>query len=359
MNQRIPQLNNFKNNYDFIRFLAASFVIITHAYALKGIGDGNDFLGQLIGPSYPFSFFGVRIFFLISGYLILQSFERKKSYIDYLWKRLLRIIPGLFVLIIFMIFVFGPFFSVYPIKDYFTNAQTYQMLWSVTIYRLNGFLPGVFIENKEVVLLGSLWTLPYEFSMYIGVMILGAFKMLDKKRFNFAVWIILIIICVFYPTYFESIISRWYIPFFRLKFWDLVEFSCFFLGGMLVHQFRDKIVFKFNIFLLILLLFTVNVYFNNQLIERLMIYSLLPYVIFYLGNIKGRLNHFGRFGDFSYGIYIYGFPIQQMLVFLTKNESSVFYIQVLSFAIVLPLSILSWHLVEKPVLAFKNKFSSY
>jgi hypothetical protein len=72
-------------------------------------------------------------------------------------------------------------FSVYSIKDYFTNPQTYQMLWSVTIYRLNGFLPGVFMENKEVVLLGSLWTLPYEFSMYIGVMILGALKFLDKK----------------------------------------------------------------------------------------------------------------------------------------------------------------------------------
>jgi peptidoglycan/LPS O-acetylase OafA/YrhL len=76
MNKQITQLHNFKNNYDFIRFLA-SFVIITHAYALKGIEDGNDFLGQLIGARYPFSFFGVRIFFLISGYLILQSFERK------------------------------------------------------------------------------------------------------------------------------------------------------------------------------------------------------------------------------------------------------------------------------------------
>jgi peptidoglycan/LPS O-acetylase OafA/YrhL len=156
MTQETTQLHNFKNNFDFIRFLAASFVLVTHAYALKGIDDGKDFLGQLIYSAFPFSFFGVRIFFLISGYLILQSFERKKSYLDYFWKRLLRIIPGLFVLVLFMVFVFNSLFSVYSIKDYFTNPQTYQMLWSVTIYRLNGFLPGVFMENKEVVLLGSL-----------------------------------------------------------------------------------------------------------------------------------------------------------------------------------------------------------
>lgn len=357
MTQATTQLHNFKNNFDFIRFLAASFVLVTHAYALKGIDDGKDFLGQLIGPAFPFSFFGVRIFFLISGFLILQSFERKKSYLDYFWKRLLRIIPGLFVLVIFMIFVFGPLFSVYSIKDYFTNTQTYQMLWSVTIYRLNGFLPGVFVENNEVVLLGSLWTLPYEFSMYIGVMILGAVKLLDKKSFNFAIWIFSIVICVFYPTYFEPIISPWYIPFLRLKLWSVIEFSCFFLGGMLVHQFRERISFKFSIFLVILLVFAANVYFENQLVVRVMIYSLLPYVVFYLGNLKGWLNYFGRYGDFSYGIYIYGFPIQQMLVFLTRNETSVFHIQVLSFVIVLPLSVLSWHLVEKQMLKFKNKFS--
>lgn len=357
MNKQITQLHNFKNNYDFIRFLAASFVIITHAYALKGIEDGNDFLGQLIGARYPFSFFGVRIFFLISGYLILQSFERKKSYLDYLWKRFLRIIPGLFVLVLFMIFIFGPIFSVYTIKDYFTNTQTYQMMRSVTIYRLNGVLPGVFFENNQAQLLGSLWTLPYEFSMYIGVMILGAIKLLDKRSFNLVVWMFSIVICVFYPTYFESIISSWYIPFFRLKIWYVIEFSCFFLGGMLAHQFREKIRFKFNIFLSILLVFAVNVYFDNQIITRMMIYSLLPYVIFYLGNLKGKLNNFGKYGDFSYGIYIYGFPIQQMLVFLTKNKSTVFELQVLSFVIVLPLSILSWHLVEKQALKFKNKFS--
>ena len=130
---------------------------------------------------YPFSFFGVRIFFLISGYLILQSFERKKSNLDYMWKRTLRIFPGLFVLILLMVFVYGPIFSFYSPKEYFSNPQTYQMFWSVILYRLNGLLPGVFTINEQVQLIGSLWTLPYEFSMYIGILILGVFRIFSTR----------------------------------------------------------------------------------------------------------------------------------------------------------------------------------
>jgi peptidoglycan/LPS O-acetylase OafA/YrhL len=348
---------NHTNNFDFIRFLAASFVIITHAYPLKNLPDGNDLSGQLIGELYPFSFFGVRIFFLISGYLILQSFDRKKSNLDYMWKRCLRILPGLFVLILLMVFVYGPFFSFYSAKEYFSNPQTYQMLWSVVLYRINGFLPGVFNIDKNTELLGSLWTLPYEFSMYIGIMILSFFRILNKKYFNLITWICLINICVFYPTYFKEILGHSYIPFLRLSLWNTIEFSNFFLGGMLLYQFKDMIKYRFTIFLTIIILFSISIYFNNQFIVRVIIYSLLPYFIFYLGNIKGWLNRFGKYGDLSYGIYIYGFPVQQMLVFLTKNELSVLELQILSFIVVLPLAFLSWHLVEKRALTFKNIFS--
>ncbi len=357
-NHDMIQPANHANNFDFIRFLAASFVIITHAYAIKGFPDGNDFSGQLIGELYPFSFFGVRIFFLISGYLILQSFERKKSNLDYMWKRFLRIIPGLFVLIMLMVFLYGPLFSSYSLKEYFSNPQTYQMLWSIVLYRINGYLPGVFAVDKNTELLGSLWTLPYEFSMYIGIMVLGFFKILHKRYFNLIIWIGLIGICVFYPTYFKEILGHSYIPFLRLSYWSIIEFSNFFVGGMLLYQFRDIIKYRFSIFLFIILLFSISIYFDNQFFVRVIIYSLLPYFIFYLGNLKGWLNRFGKYGDFSYGIYIYGFPVQQMLVFLTKHEMSVLELQILSFATVLPLAFLSWHLVEKQALKFKNKFAN-
>jgi peptidoglycan/LPS O-acetylase OafA/YrhL len=320
------------------------------------LGDGKDFLGQLTNGQYPFSFFGLRIFFLISGYLILKSFERKKSYIDYLWKRILRIFPGLIVLILLMIFVYGPYFSFYSAKEYFANPQTYQMFWSITLYRFHVILPGVFTENKQTMLLGSLWTLPYEFSMYIGIMLLGMFKILNKRYFNLFIWVLLLILCVFYPSYFHTFLDNNYIPFLRLILWSTIEFSCFFLGGMLLYQFRDLIKYRLNVFIIIILLLIVNVYFNNQLLVRTIIYGFLPYIIFYLSNLKGFLNRFGKYGDLSYGIYIYGFPIQQMLIFVTKNEISALNLQIVSFAIVLPLAFLSWHLVEKQALKFKNLF---
>jgi peptidoglycan/LPS O-acetylase OafA/YrhL len=316
-------------------------------------------LGQLIGEAFPFSFFGVRIFFLISGYLILQSFERKKSNLDYIWKRCLRIFPGLFVLLLLLVFVYGPIFSFYSTKEYFSNPQTYQMLWAITLYRVQGYLPGVFTQNKQEWLTGSLWTLPYEFSMYFGVLILGMSKILNKKYLNLLIWLLLLIVCIFHSTYFNTIIGDKYIPFLGLKFWSIIEFSYFFLAGMLFHQFRDLIKFRFSTFLFIIFLLIVSVYFNNPLIQRTIIYGLLPYYIFYLSNLKGFLNHFGKYGDLSYGIYIYGYPIQIMLVFLTKNEISVLNLQILSFVIILPLAFLSWHLVEKQALKFKNVTELY
>ena len=88
------------NNFDFLRLLFAVWVIITHSYPLTGQPE-QDLLWKITNGQTVFSYISVRGFFAISGYLIIQSLLRSNNLIDYYWKRILRIFPALFVVLLF------------------------------------------------------------------------------------------------------------------------------------------------------------------------------------------------------------------------------------------------------------------
>lgn len=107
-----------KNNFDFLRLIFASFVIITHSYPLSGVKE-CDWLCQLSNGQISFSYIGLKGFFVISGYLIFQSLQRSDNIIDYFWKRVLRLFPALFIVLLLTIiltpFVYEgdvPFFTI-------------------------------------------------------------------------------------------------------------------------------------------------------------------------------------------------------------------------------------------------------
>jgi peptidoglycan/LPS O-acetylase OafA/YrhL len=111
------------NNFDFIRFVCASFVIITHGLTFLGHWQ-DDWLGLLSQKHYPFSFYGVRVFFIISGFLIAQSLYNDDNLLSFFWKRCLRIFPGLFVVICFCLLIVGPIFTTLPLAQYLTSYET-------------------------------------------------------------------------------------------------------------------------------------------------------------------------------------------------------------------------------------------
>lgn len=108
-------LSHSNNNFDFLRLLGALLVIISHSYALTLAG--KDPLFQLTG-SEPFSFLGVAMFFVISGFLITQSGHYDPTR-HFIWKRFLKIIPGLIGVSLFTVFILGPVVTTVPIKEYF------------------------------------------------------------------------------------------------------------------------------------------------------------------------------------------------------------------------------------------------
>lgn len=129
-----------------------------------------------------------------------------------------------------------------------------------------------------------------------------------------------------------------------------------FLIGVNIYNYQDKIYLKkeylfFSI--LILIYFAIT----NKLFLNYVYLFLVPYILFYFAYIpKGIIRNFNKIGDYSYGIYIYAFPIQQIVIYNYPTISFPMFVAI-SIITTLLFSVLSWHFVEKPVLNFKKKVS--
>lgn len=325
-------LNDRRNNFDFIRFIAATLVIFSHAYPLTG-NNGAEPFGFLSNGQMSFGGLAVKIFFVISGFLITQSFDRSKDLLHYSKARILRIFPALIVVVLLSVFIMGPIFTNLNSKNYFLHPETIDYFKTITMYWMQYDLPGVFQSNPNQGVNGSLWTLWFEFFFYIVVALLGVTKLLNKK--------IVVVGFVLASILFYLGRGNFYTDLFR-----------YFSAGMLFYLFRKNIIQNGWIALLsfMVIAFTIKTtYFNYTL----PVFG--SYIIFYLSfHEKVRLYHFGKHGDFSYGLYIYAFPIQQMLVYISNNKLSALENFLAAFPITLVFAFASWHLIEKNALKLKK-----
>ena len=166
-----------KNNLDIIRFLAATLVVFSHAYPLTTGNNATEPFAVCSNGQMTFGELAVSIFFIISGFLITQSYDRSKNPIYYFKARVLRIFPGLIFCVLLTVFFLGPIFTELNVKDYFKDPKTYDYLKTITLYWIQYDLPGVFQTNVwPGAVNGSLWTLWYEFFFYIVVAISRGYK---------------------------------------------------------------------------------------------------------------------------------------------------------------------------------------
>jgi peptidoglycan/LPS O-acetylase OafA/YrhL len=201
------------NNFDSLRFIFASFVIITHSFSLMG-NEAKEFLSRFSNGQLSFSYVGLRGFFIISGFLIYQSFERSKSALEYIWKRFLRVFPGLLTVSFVTAFVAGPFITSLSFGNFFTGNETWlffthsvNLLANIT-YKC---LPGVFTNTPygcEVN--GSLWTITYECLFYICLMFL--FILPNKKLIIASLLAALVLIYLMKRIYVNPYIKYEYYP---------------------------------------------------------------------------------------------------------------------------------------------------
>lgn len=321
------------NNFNLIRMLAATGVLVSHAFPITLGPDAVQPLEPLLGLTL--GTVSVYVFFAVSGFLIARSFERSASLLRFWTARALRIFPGLAAVLVLTVLA-GSLVTTAPAGDYWAAALPY-VLRNLTLASLQYDLPGLFAGNPYgPPVNGSLWTLFYEVLCYGGVMALG---LAGALRGGGRTLLALLAFLAFYAA------VRVAEPHPRLV--NLADLALPFMVGTLLHVWRDRIPLSLllgaGLALLALLAH------GTPLFREAFVLA-LSYGVFLLAYLPGgRIRAWNRLGDYSYGTYIYAFPAQQTVAALGVADP------LLNIALALPLTlacaVLSWTLVEKPALA--------
>ena len=345
-----PLVTRDQNHFNLLRLLAALGVIFTHSYALLGFAE-HDLIAKATNGLLSFSRLGVYMFFVISGFLVANSFWHSPTIYNFFWKRFLRIFPALAVVLFLTTFIAGPLLSTVSFKEYFSRPGTYHyLIGGLSLYDTQYALPGVFKTNPHPGVNGSLWTLAYEWTCYV---LLALLLIPFRNRRKTA---LIVLIATLMVT--RLLIGRYQIfqviGFLKLDSRQLLLFASYFFMGALGLELRKYLQFKPILAGLLITAFCVLAQINKNILFYAML-VLIPYVTLSIASMRAP-KFFLRFThiDYSYGMYIYAFPISQILVFYFRNYLSVPTLAITTIILTLPLAILSWHFIEKTFLRFKK-----
>lgn len=323
------------NNFDTLRCGAAVAVLFSHAFAVSEGEAAPQPLALLSGGQTDLGSVAVLIFFVISGYLITQSYDRSPYMWRFLKARMLRIFPGLLLTVCFAAAVLGPAVTSMPIAAYFNDPATASYVpRNMSLVRMQSGLPGVFADNPIPDRVNnSLWTLQYEFLMYLVILALGATGLLNRY-----IVVVLWIGCA-------ALCSRWIGGFYT-------HFALPFLSGSVLYLWRDRLPLDWRLAVLSALPLAAALVWGRF---TLAFVTCGAYLVIFLAVARTvRMPNLARYGDMSYGIYIFAFPIQQVVADALDQAVTWYWDVAISLPVVLLLAWLSWHLVEQPALSLRR-----
>ena len=337
-----------QNNFDALRLLAAILVIFSHSFLIAEGTQSREWLIRLTGNQCILGLTGVFVFFAISGFLVTQSFEQTPNRLHFLTKRALRIFPGLLVATLLSAFVLGPLVTDLPLGAYLSRVEPYQYVVGNTLLDQTVHeLPGVrFVDNPVgLEINGSLWTLRLEFVMYLMVLALGMLRLLTVRTallllaFGMA--------CLRFDMLDEF--EKWGWFFQVLSGWGWLV--GFFAAGMVLYKLRHTHIFDGRVALLALAGLALSI----PLRQFILLFPVFGcYLALWLAlNPRLPVIPAARFGDLSYGLYIYGWPVEEAVMWLSGGRAAWWQVFLVALPAASALAFLSWHLVERPMLRLK------
>jgi peptidoglycan/LPS O-acetylase OafA/YrhL len=340
-----------RNNFTIVRFVLASSVIYTHSFWLIRGQAGADDLSPILGA--PVSVYAVDGFFFLSGFLVYPSLLRLGRVRPFLLARLARLWPALAASVLGSVLV-GALFTSASLPAYLTGGETLRFLLgnlSLTFASYN--LTGVTCGSAPCVINGSLWTLPWEARCYVLLAILGAIGLARPAIFGRIILpLILAGALIWDVPAVQQLAARLAGPgaVYNLDMIDRLGF-CFFLGAA-AYLFRGRIKLSW---LLLLGLFALNLAAHRIGFAVHIRALFIGYAVLCAGLLTARRRPIsGTWPDYSYGMYIYAFPLM-ILINAAWPTNSYLQLALFNLLLTLPVAALSWHLLEKPVLdAFKR-----
>ncbi len=330
-------LKKENNNLDLLRLVAALAVIYGHAYAITPQAPYIDFVGSHVVGEYSGSI-AVKFFFLLSGLVVANSLMRSPSLVNFGGARVTRLLPALLVCLAVTTFVVAPLLSTLSFAEYFSDHLPYSYFWQGLMFRPEWALPGLFTTNPTTAVNGSLWTLPAEAKCYLMLFALAA---LQALRNHIVGSLITAGVMVFLTLIFNGVV-----PGFGAPHSESTLLHVYFLAGVLLCLFGHFIeISKWTVLGLIAI---ISLSKETSILPTLQI-VLLVVAALWLSTTKA-VRAIRLPGDYSYGVYLYGFFIQQC-VKAAFPALDLRWHQFICMLIALACGAASWHLLERPMMA--------
>ena len=326
------------NNFDLIRLVAATLVLVSHAFPLSGDKRAvAEPLSLWTSGQDTFGGLAVCAFFFISGFLVTRSLTRSKSLVAFTVARALRILPGLAVVVILAALVLGPLTTTLSLGDYFAHPGFSAYFRNIHL-EMNYNLPGVFSRNALNAVNGSLWTLRFEVVMYIAL--------------PFVLWTAGRSSRLILPVFLLALIGVHQLgmasPAKNIQFFYYVHLGQFFLAGVIAYIYRDIIRLSMPLAMVCLGIVLATAVLGGFYLSRVIAGSYL--LLWFAYGAPKAPEVFTRHGDLSYGIYIYAFPAQQLVAETCEWGKTWQGNIALALPLTFLLAYLSWRFVEAPAL---------
>ncbi len=346
----MPTSTENRQNYWLVRHFAALCVMFAHSFELSGKLPYE--LLQAFPLLIGISGLGVTVFFIVSGYLVTQSWERQHSITVFVWHRFLRIIPGLWGCMAFALLL-GAAVTALPVSAYWSHPQIGDYIWGNVLMRNALDLPGVFQGNPAGAgVTGTFWTLPIELTCYLSVVVLGVLGVWRNVAIGTTIGLAALMAVTLWGStvnLFGAVIQAVWLP----------RYYAAFLCGMLLYHWRGKVLMGWAIPTALLALATGVLWYLSpespwwRWMDLIRVFLLAWFLVNALAAISRVWPEPSGWPDLSYGVYLYGFPIQQALVFFYPDWNG-WMVLAASLGLSTIAAAASWYAIEAPALRLKR-----